>query len=68
MYMYVFIDTMKIESGDRGMELHESFLLWLNVLVNNFSVMSGRSHRFQGNTNTFRGVNVSLLEDTTRRR
>ena len=38
------------------------------VPVNNFSVMSGRSHRFLGITSTFRGVNVSLLKDTTRRR
>ena len=45
-------------------------LLRLNVPVNNFSVMSGRSHRFLGitYTSTFRGVNVSLLKDTTRRR
>ena len=30
-------------------------LLWLNVPVNNFSVMSGRSHRFPGITSTFSG-------------
>ena len=40
------------------------FVLMLNVQVNNFSVMSGRSHRFLGITSTFRGVNVSLLKDT----
>ena len=33
-----------------------------------FLVMSGRSYRFLGITSTFRGVNVSLLKDTTRRR
>ena len=43
-------------------------VLMLNVSVNNFPVMSGRSHRFLGITSTFRGVNVSLLKDTTRRR
>ena len=42
-------------------------LLRLNVPVNNFSVMLGRSHGFLGITSTFRGVNVSLLKDTTRR-
>ena len=31
----------------------------LNVPVNNFSVMSGKSHRFLGITSTFLGVNVS---------
>ena len=39
-------------------------LLWLNVPVNNFSVMSGRSQRFPGITSTFPGVNVSLLKET----
>ena len=38
-------------------------LLRLNVPVNNFSVMSGRSHRFLGITSTFRGVNVSSFKD-----
>ena len=42
-------------------------LLWLNVPVNDFSVMPGWSHRFLGITSTFRGVNVSLLKETTRR-
>ena len=42
--------------------------LRLNVPVNNFSFMSGRSHRFLGITSTFLGVNVSLLKDTTRRK
>ena len=32
-------------------------LLRLNVPVNNFSVKSGRSHRFLGITSTFRRVN-----------
>ena len=47
-----------------------SFLLvlMLNIPVNNFSAMSGRSHRFLGITSTFRGVNVSLLKDTTQPR
>ena len=34
-------------------------LFRLNVPVNNFSVMSGRSYNFLGITSTFRGVNVS---------
>ena len=34
-------------------------LLRFNVPVNNFSVMSGRSHRFLGITSTFWEVNVS---------
>ena len=37
-------------------------LFRLHVPVNNFSVMSGRSHRFLGITSTFREVNVSLLK------
>ena len=41
------------------------FVLMLNIPVNNFSVMSGRSHRFLGITSTFRGVNVSLLKVRT---
>ena len=40
--------------------------LMLNVPVNNFSVMLGRSHRFLGITSTFGGKYV-LLKDTTRR-
>ena len=44
------------------------FLVWfglmLNVPVNNFSVMLGRSHRFLGITITFLGKNV-FLKDTT---
>ena len=40
--------------------------LRLNVLVNNFSVMLGRSHRSLGITSTFGGKYV-LLRDTTRR-
>ena len=44
------------------------FVLMLNVPVNNAPVMSGQSHRFLGITSTFRGVNVSLLKDTTRQR
>ena len=44
------------------------FVLMLNAPVNNVSVMSGQSHRFLGITTTFRGVNVSLLKDTTRQR
>ena len=40
------------------------FVLMLNVPVNNFSVMSGRNHRFPDITSTFRGVKktVSTLE------
>ena len=34
-------------------------MLLLNVPVNIFPVMSGRSHRFLGITSTFLGVNVS---------
>ena len=44
------------------------FVLMLNVPVNNFSVILGRSHRFLGITSTFQGVNVSLLKDTIRQR
>ena len=44
------------------------FVLMLNVPVNNFSVMLGQSHHFLCLTSTFRGVNVSLLNDTTLRR
>ena len=45
----------------------------LNVPVNNFSVMLGRSHRFLGITSTFflsrgeGGGKYVLLKDTTRR-
>ena len=39
------------------------FVLMLNVPVNNFSVMLGRSHRFLVITSTFRGANVSSSED-----
>ena len=35
------------------------FVKRLNVPVNNFSVISGQSHRFLGITSTFRGVTVS---------
>ena len=42
-----------------------NFVLRLNVPVNNFSVMSGRSQRFLGLTSTVRGSFV-LLKDTTR--
>ena len=41
------------------------FVLRLNVPVNNFSVMSGRSHRFLGLTSTV-GSRCALLKDTTR--
>ena len=41
------------------------FLLMLNVPVNNFSVISGWSHRFLGITSTFRGVNVSAQMHNT---
>ena len=41
------------------------FGLMLNIPVNNFSVMLGRSHRFLGITSTFGGKYV-LLKDTTR--
>ena len=40
--------------------------LMLNIPVNNFSIMLGRSHRFLGITSTFGGKYV-LLKDTTRR-
>ena len=42
------------------------FGLRLYVPVNNFSVMSGRSHRFLGITSTFLGGKCILLKDTTR--
>ena len=43
------------------------FVLMLNIPVN-FSVMSGQNHHFLGIACTFRGVNVSLLKDTTQPR
>ena len=44
------------------------FVLMSNVPFNNFSVLSGRGHHFLGIfISTFRGVNVSLLKDTTGR-
>ena len=53
--------------ADRGFQ---AFVFWvglmLNVPVNNFSVMLGRSHRFLGISSTFGGKYV-LLKDTTRR-
>ena len=42
------------------------FGLRLYVPVNNFSIMSGRSHRFLGITSTFWGGKCILLKDTTR--
>ena len=42
------------------------FELRLYDPVNNFSVMSGRSHRFLGITSTFLGGKCILLKDTTR--
>ena len=44
---------------------HIFFLKRLNVPVNNFSVMSGRSQRFLGFTSAV-GSKCVLLEDTTR--
>ena len=41
------------------------FVLRLNIPVNNFSVMSGWSHRFLGITSTFRGVKCLALESDT---
>ena len=41
------------------------FRLRLYVPVNNFSVMSGRSHCFLGITSTFLGGKCILLKDTT---
>ena len=34
---------------DKSPQINDLFVLRLNVPVNNFSVMSGRSHRFLGN-------------------
>ena len=45
--------------------LNYLFVLRLNVPVNNFSVMSGRSQRFLGLTSTV-GSQCVLLKDTTR--
>ena len=39
------------------------FALVLNVQVNNFSVMSGRSRCFLGTTSIFRGVIISCIPD-----
>ena len=44
--------------------LEANDLLRLNVPVNNFSVMSGRSHRFLGITSTIRGVNLAQGHNT----
>ena len=43
------------------------FGLRLYVIVNNFSAMSGWSHRFLGITSTVLGGKCILLKDTTRR-
>ena len=40
--------------------------LILNVLVNNFSVMLGQSHRFLGIIPVLLGSKCALLKDTTR--
>ena len=49
----------EIEPMTPGLQGFGLVLLRLNVPVNNFSVMSGRSQRFF--TSTFQGINVSLL-------
>ena len=41
--------VIKIDSDSEDTEVGDLFVLRLNVPVNNFSVMSGRSHRFLGN-------------------
>ena len=51
----------------KKMQIVCSFGLRLYVPVNNFSVMSRWSHRFQGITSTFFGGKCILLKDTTRR-
>ena len=45
----------KKKKSDSSKRIWFWFGLMLNVLVNNFSVMLGRSHRFLGITSTFGG-------------
>ena len=54
------IESMTLSQNDLFV-----FVLRLNVPVNNFSVMSGRSQRFLGLTSTV-GSRCALLKDTTR--
>ena len=52
MYVQIMLGSVKVD------KLVGWLILILNVPVNNFSVMLGRSHRFLGITSTFRVVNV----------
>ena len=66
------LHLMERENLKRGSRLIYKFVIYIsclfvlrfNVPVNNFSVMSGQSHRFLGITSTF-GELSALLKDTT---
>ena len=49
------ISTMYANTSPSTFCIALPFVLRLNVPVNNFSIMSGRSHRFLGITSTFGG-------------
>ena len=53
------VSTPKYHCNDSICFVFVSFRFLLNAPVNNFSVMSGQSHRFLGITSTFWEVNVS---------
>ena len=69
MLTYAFVNFEQTEHGvfilqlvfvvEQASLFYCLFGLRLYVLVNNFSVMLGRSHRFLGITSTFWDVNVS---------
>ena len=61
----VSVLVMKIFTNKRHLHLQMVcgfVLLRLNVPVNNFSVMSGRSHRFLGITSTFSGSECGFAQ------
>ena len=70
----VMSNILKTKCGVKGQNSLRLFVclfgLRLYVPVNNFSVMSGRSHRFLGITSTFWGgeVNVSCSRNSLRER
>ena len=55
----VYLSSTIFLSVKTSVLLNDLFLVWfglmINVTVNNFSVMLGRSHRFLGITSTLRG-------------
>ena len=59
-YVFTIVRKMDFSCSDKQGQIFVClFGLRLYVPVNNISVMSGRSHRFLGITNTFWEVNVS---------